>query len=183
MTINGAGVYSGSQSFTFNITHKSVAQCTVSGVRPMTYDGKPQKPTISVMDAGNGVQLQAGTDYNVVYLNNNRPGEARVIVSGKGNYTGNQVLTYKVNLPNVSGVGAVANSSKKATLTWTLGTAVTGYEIYDSENILVSRNNRANYVVFGLKPETEYGYKIRSYVIVGGQMFYSGFTNVSVRTN
>lgn len=183
MTVNGAGVYAGSKSFNFNITHKSVAQCTVSGVRPMTYDGKPQKPTISVLDAGNGVQLQAGTDYNVVYLNNNRPGEARVIVSGKGNYTGNQVLTYKINLPNVSGVGAVANSSKKATLTWTLGTAVTGYEIYDSDNVLVSRNNRASYIVYGLTPETEYGYKVRSYVIVGGQIFYSGFTNVSVRTN
>lgn len=183
MTVNGIGYYSGKQSFTFNITHKSVAQCTVSGVRPMTYDGKPQKPTITVVDAQNAVQLQAGTDYNVVYLNNNRPGEARVIVSGKGNYTGNQVLTYKINLPNVSGVGAVANSSKKATLTWTLGTAVTGYEIYDSDNVLVSRNNRASYIVYGLTPETEYGYKIRSYVIVGGQIFYSGFTNVSVRTN
>lgn len=183
MTVNGAGVYSGSKSFTFNITHKSVAQCTVSGVRPMTYDGKPQKPTISVMDAENAVQLQAGTDYNVVYLNNNRPGEARVIISGKGNYTGNQVLTYKVNLPNVSGVGAVANSSKKATLTWTMGTAVTGYEVYDSDNVLVSRNNRSSYVVHGLQAETEYGYKVRSYVIVGGQIFYSGFTNVSVRTN
>lgn len=183
MTVNGAGVYSGSQSFTFNITHKSVAQCTVNGVRPMTYDGNPQKPTISVLDAGNGVQLQAGTDYNVVYLNSNRPGEARVIVSGKGNYTGNQVLTYKINLPNVSGVGAVANSSKKATLTWTAGSNETTYEIYDSDNVLVSRNKKTSYVVYGLKPETEYSYKIRSYVIIGGQIFYSGFTNVSVRTN
>ena len=51
-----------------------------------TYDGKAKKPTVTVKD-GNTV-LKEGTDYTVTYSNNVNVGTAKVIVTGKGNYTG-----------------------------------------------------------------------------------------------
>ena len=45
----------------------------------------------------NGIKLVLGVDYSVIYKNNKKVGkEALIIVKGKGNYSGNQKITFVV---------------------------------------------------------------------------------------
>lgn len=181
ITVTGTGIYRGSRSFEFQIIRRSVAQCQANITAKVTYDGKNQTPAVTVKYGD--ISLKNGTDYSVTYLNNEKPGTARVIINGRGNYTGNKVLNFDINVNPMSGVKGIANSGKKITLSWNQVSGVTGYEIYDSDNTRIGRISGTSYSIVGLKPGTSYTYRIRSYVTKGGQAFFSPFTNVTVKTN
>lgn len=51
-------------------------------------------PTVSVKL--NGKTLKADKDYMVIYSNNINIGTAKVIIIGKGNYTGNKSVNFKI---------------------------------------------------------------------------------------
>ena len=60
------------------------------------YDGTEKKPAVTVMD-GSKV-LTEGTDYTVAYSNNiNASTNAKVTVTGKGNYDGTQIATFTIS--------------------------------------------------------------------------------------
>lgn len=181
ITVTGTGIYRGSRSFEFQIIRRSVAQCQANMTAKVTYDGKNQTPAVTVKYGD--ISLKNGTDYSVTYLNNEKPGTARVIINGRGNYTGNKVLNFDISVNPMSGVKGIANSGKKITLSWNQVSGVTGYEIYDSDNTRIGRISGTSYSIVGLKPGTSYTYRIRSYVTKGGQAFFSPFTNVTVKTN
>lgn len=73
----------------------SVWDATVSGVKSAKYTGKKitQKNLKVTL---NGATLKKGTDYSVTYKNNKKKGTASVVISGKGDYTGNKVVTFKI---------------------------------------------------------------------------------------
>ncbi|MDO5406939.1 MAG: InlB B-repeat-containing protein [Eubacteriales bacterium] len=60
----------------------------------MIYDGKEKEVTITV--TCNGRTLVENTDYTVTYRNNIEIGDADVIVTGKGNYTGEIIKTFRI---------------------------------------------------------------------------------------
>lgn len=66
-----------------------------------TYNGKVQKPTVTVKDsAGNTI---ASSNYTVKYASGcKNAGTYKVTVTFKGNYSGTKTLTYKINPINVS---------------------------------------------------------------------------------
>lgn len=181
ITVTGTGIYRGSRSFEFQIIRRSVAQCQANITAKVTYDGRNQTPAVTVKYGD--ISLKNGTDYSVVYLNNEKPGTARVIINGRGNYTGNKVLNFDINVNPMSGVKGMANSGKKITLSWNQVSGVTGYEIYDSNNTRIGRISGTSYSIVGLNPGTSYTYRIRTYVTKGGQAFFSPFTSVTVKTN
>lgn len=181
ITVTGTGIYRGSRSFEFQIIRRSVAQCQANITAKVTYDGRNQTPAVTVKYGD--ISLKNGTDYSVVYLNNEKPGTARVIINGRGNYTGNKVLNFDINVNPMSGVKGIANSGKKITLSWNQVSGVTGYEIYDSNNTRIGRISGTSYSIVGLNPGTSYTYRIRTYVTKGGQAFFSPFTSVTVKTN
>lgn len=59
-----------------------------------TYKGKPvaMTPALSV----DGKELKAGTDYTVNCSNNTGAGDARVVLTGRGNYTGTLEKSFKI---------------------------------------------------------------------------------------
>ena len=60
------------------------------------YDGTEKKPAVTVMD-GSKV-LTEGTDYTVAYSNNiNASTNAKVTVTGKGNYDGTKIATFTIS--------------------------------------------------------------------------------------
>ena len=118
-TINGIGEYYGTRSGTIEIGNSSVGtpQLIVpgEGIKPTpgstapvniksasiqmkkeyTYTGKVIKPAITVK-VGN-TTLKSNTDYTVAYKNNiNASSSAKLIISGKGNYTGTKTITFKI---------------------------------------------------------------------------------------
>ena len=58
------------------------------------YDGWQKKPTVTVKL--NGKTLKADTDYIVIYSSNIDIGTAKVIIIGKGNYTGNKSVNFTI---------------------------------------------------------------------------------------
>ena len=180
-TVNGKGSYTGSQTFTFQIIGRSMALCQVSGVGDVTYNGSNATTPVTVTD--NNRKLTENTDYTLLYLNNEKPGEARILINGQGNYSGCKVVTFNILAAGVSNVTAKAESSTRVTLSWNGSSAVTGYEIWNQNNQRLARTSETSYTISGLNPGTTYQYRVRSYTIRSGQVFYSSFVPVSVSTN
>lgn len=177
--VEGTGYYKGSKTFQFAIEKRSIAQCTVSKVSNKTYNGKEQKPKVTVK-YGN-ITLKEGTDYTLTYLNNTLPGQSMIIVSGKGNMVGSKPVYFNIKMPSLSGVKVTPSSSSKIKVSWKKQSLATGYQIYNNKNKLVATvkgGSKTSYTISGLKAGTAYNYKVRFYVIKGGRTCYSSFTNV-----
>ena len=95
VTIKGIGNYRGAVSGTFDITAKDISEAVISDIPDQKYDGSEIRPNVSVTLGGE--KLTAGTDYTVTYENNiEASDEARVIVTGKGNYSGTVEKTFVI---------------------------------------------------------------------------------------
>ena len=92
--VNARGNWQGSVSTQFTISSRSISETEISGVVDKVYDGnaQTQTPTISY----NGHDLVEGTDYRILYESNTQPGQAKVIISGIGNYTGETFRTFNI---------------------------------------------------------------------------------------
>ncbi len=65
-----------------------------------TYNGTEKKPSVTVMDKT--TTLVKGTDYSFRYENNINAGTAKVIVTGKGHYTGSLETTFTINKKSIT---------------------------------------------------------------------------------
>ena len=97
VTVTGTGNYTGTLTKTFTIKPVKIATVTLAKTS-MPYTGKAVKPKVTVKArvAGKSVTLKVGTDYTVKYVNNVKAGTAKVIVTGKGNFTGTVTKTFKI---------------------------------------------------------------------------------------
>lgn len=94
-TITGiGGTYIGEKTVTFKITGTALKakDVTVMGV-PQIYSGSAIEPTVQVNVAG---KTLTSTDYVVSYDKNTKAGNAVVIVTGIGQYTGMVKKTFKI---------------------------------------------------------------------------------------
>ena len=87
---SGVGAYSGTKWDVFEICPASIANLTATlSSTSYTYDGKAKKPSVSVSGL-------TSNDYSVSYSDNTEVGIGTVTVSGKGNYTGQQTLSFTI---------------------------------------------------------------------------------------
>lgn len=71
---------------TLTVTARSLTDTMVTvNASALTYNAKAQEPNVTVTDSAATVTTN---DYTVAYQNNTNAGTAKVIVTGKGNYTG-----------------------------------------------------------------------------------------------
>ncbi|MBR3159897.1 MAG: S8 family serine peptidase [Atopobiaceae bacterium] len=97
--VTGRGNYAGTKKVTFKITAASVSSAKVAAIGAKAYTGKAIKPKPKVTLGGR--TLKAGTDYELSYAYNVRPGTATVKVTGKGNYAGTKKVTFRIVAPTV----------------------------------------------------------------------------------
>lgn len=91
--IEGMGRYASGVEKTFTITPANMSKCVIMlGASSYAYDGQNKMPVASVKYGS--MILVAGTDYTVSYENNKNVGTAKVVVTGKGNYTRNNSKTF-----------------------------------------------------------------------------------------
>ncbi|MDE7476514.1 MAG: InlB B-repeat-containing protein [Lachnospiraceae bacterium] len=90
--VTGKGAYKGKVVVPFTIQAADVSSdgVTVKPISPKTYNGKLQKPavTVTVNVGGKNKKITKNKDYTVTYKNNLHAGTAKVIITGKGNYAG-----------------------------------------------------------------------------------------------
>ncbi|MDE7267328.1 MAG: hypothetical protein K2N89_07685, partial [Lachnospiraceae bacterium] len=90
--VTGKGTYKGKAVVPFTIKAETIVSAndfTIKEIPAKIYNGKLQKPSVSVIIKKNGKDKKLSKkDYTIVYQNNLHAGEATVIVKGKGNYAG-----------------------------------------------------------------------------------------------
>lgn len=110
VTVSGTGDYTGTSTKTFTIAAKDASTLTVRlGSSSYTYDGSANTPKATVMD-GTTV-LKDGTDYTVSYKDNTDAGTAKVMITGKGNYTGSVNKTFTIKEKSVASLTVTLNKS------------------------------------------------------------------------
>lgn len=93
--ITGKGGYTGSRDVTFTITeNKLMSKMTVSKIPDQRYTGSAITPIITVKNGK--TTLTDGTDYTVSYQNNTAVGTATILLTGKGSYSGEKKITFKI---------------------------------------------------------------------------------------
>ena len=101
VTLTGKGNFTGTVSNSFTIKPMSITGGTFTlKWNSCTYKGDAKKPAVTtstVKLAGKTFTLKNGTHYTVSYKNNVNAGNATVVITGKGNFTGtvNRNLTIK----------------------------------------------------------------------------------------
>ena len=100
ITYTGIGDYRGTKTVTFNIVGQDISTLIFGEVNSVEYTGKEITPKITIRTA-NYTTLVEGTDYTLAYSNNVNVGTATITITGKGNYTGTKVVTFKIVEPEV----------------------------------------------------------------------------------
>lgn len=106
VTIKGTGNYRGTITAHFQIVGMDLAALINGGgagvkvegseeLYSVVYTGTEMTPEVSVLLA-DGTELIAGKDYTVSYRDNIMPGTAAIVISGKGNYSGEFEKTFEI---------------------------------------------------------------------------------------
>ena len=95
ITAVGKGLYTGSNTKKFNVVPAEISKASVSGLEDIyAYTGSAVKPEPVLKFKS--AKLVKGTDYTLSYKNNTAKGNATVVISGKGNFTGSVSRTFKI---------------------------------------------------------------------------------------
>ncbi|MBQ6663847.1 MAG: cell wall-binding repeat-containing protein [Firmicutes bacterium] len=92
--VTGSGNFTGTVETTFAINRAEIGMVSVSGLHDQTYTGSPITQNFSL--SFGDLTLQEGTDYTASYSANTDAGEAKVTLSGKGNFTGVATKTFRI---------------------------------------------------------------------------------------
>ena len=167
---------------------KPVSRKLTVKVKNVTYNGKAQKPAITVYA---GKKKLSSKYYTVSYKNNKNVGYGTVVVKGKGRYGKySETAAFKINLKKTKLSSAKSTKRKTFTIIWKKTGGNSGWQVQYSTNKkfrsgvrtvnLKSSNTRLT--VRNLKNRKKYYVRVRSYKKVGKQTWYSGWSSVkSVR--
>jgi predicted nucleic-acid-binding Zn-ribbon protein len=93
VTVTGKGNYKGSIDTAYSIIQKDIADADATlEADKYIYDGTEKEPAVNIVVSG--TELKENSDYTVEYENNIEIGEATVIVTGQGNYTGSKKVQF-----------------------------------------------------------------------------------------
>lgn len=138
-----------------------------------TYNGKVQKPSITVKDSkGNKVST---ANYNISYASGcKNVGTYTATVRFKGNYSGKVNKTFTIK-PKSTSISKLTTGKKKFTVNWKKqAVQTTGYQIQYStsskfnsaKTVTVSKNQTTGKTVSKLKAKKKYYVRIRIYTTV-----------------
>lgn len=102
LIIKGKGNYGGCLTKSFIIHKRNLTSVSNKPLATRTYTGSAQKP-LPLLNYGS-VTLKNGRDYTLSYAHNVNSGIAKVIVKGKGNYTGSMTKTFKIKKRDIATV-------------------------------------------------------------------------------
>ena len=112
-----------------SVIHK--VSSTVLSKTSYTYNGKTQKPTVTVKNS-KGAKLKEGRDYTVKYQSGRKKtGRYTVTITFKGNYSGKKTLTFKIVPMAPNGVKATAGK-RQAKLSWNKVAGADSYTVFYS---------------------------------------------------
>lgn len=171
----------------YTIQAKDVSKASdisVPKISNKTYNGKAQKPAVTVVDNTRGAVLTEGTDYTRTDASNTTPGTATVTLTFSGNYTGTKTLSYKI-VPKKTSISRVSAGKKKATVSYKKVSGISGYQVKAGTDRAVTKETKTNnttktkYTMNSLKSKKRYYFKVRTYYTTSaGKKAYSSWSGV-----
>lgn len=169
---------------TNNISNDSskvqMSQTKLAKIANQSYTGKKVSPSVEV--TYNGKKLVKDTDYTVSYSSNKAIGTAKVIVTGKGSYTGSKSANFKI-VPKSPQKAKVAKAKSGKKIKWSSSKGATKYVVYYAtkkngkyKKLLVTKKTFALLKSKKLKKGKNYYFKIRAYS--KKKAYVSGFSKV-----
>ena len=150
-----------------------------------TYNGKAQKPTVTVKDSkGNKI---ASSNYTVKYATGGKNvGVHKVTVTFKGKYSGTKTLTYTINPAKTSVIRIASYKSMLAVYITKKTAQVSGYEVQYSTNrsfsgaktVALSGATKTTATINCSAGKNAYFVRVRTYKTVNGKKYYSGWSSV-----
>ena len=165
----------------------SVENAEISKIKTAyIYTGKNLKPVPAVELAGR--TLKKNADYTVTYKNNRNVGTATITIKGKGDYSGTKSITFRID-PKGTDLRSLTKGKKKITVKWRKqALQTTGYEIQSSTSrkfakgttklTTVKKAAATSTTIKKLKAKKKYYVRIRTYKMVSGKKYYSGWSKV-----
>jgi hypothetical protein len=155
----------------------------------MVYTGKPLKPAVEVRYGTR--KLKKDADYTVSYSGNKAVGIAKLIVTGKGGYTGKKTLRFTI-LPRTVTISNLSAGKQSLTVKWAMRAEATGYELQyalkpsftGSKTVKIQKNTTVSATIGKLKTGNVYYIRLRAYKTAGNKTFYSAWSkakNVKVQ--
>lgn len=149
-----------------------------------TYTGKAIKPMPEVFFEGQ--TLEMGTDYTVAYSKNTKIGQAVIVVTGKGAYSGVTTLSFKIIPKKVSISSAKSLAKKSVTVRWKKVSQAAGYQVQWCRSSKFSTVKSAkvkgasNTVkkIKKLSSKKKYYVRVRAYKVVDGTTYYGKWSAV-----
>ena len=133
--IIGAGNYTGIITEYFTIIAKDINQIQIEEISDRIYGGEAVTPEVRA--SNNGVKLVQGTDFDVVYKNNQKVGTGTVEITGKNNYAGSVTKTF--NIISAAGLKTAGTQEElTAIISSSEGTAEDPEKIYLLKDVTLS---------------------------------------------
>lgn len=181
--------YSNADSFVVGMPAYDISFCksTLKKIN-YSYTGKSVKPLPQIVI--NGKTLKKNRDYKVSYYNNKKIGTAKIIVRGKGEYSGKKTIIFKI-VPKKTTISSIKSLTKKSMqLKWKKVSQASGYQIRYSrsskftspKSIKVKGAARTSYNVKKLTSKKKYYVKVRAYKVVNGKTYYGSWSKIRSAT-
>lgn len=174
--------YVGTTELSYEITPN--AKITLSK-KAYTYNGKAQKPKVTVRTLGKGKKKLSSKYYTISYAKGRKKvGIYTVTVKLKNGYSGVLKETFVIN-PKGTSLSKLTAGKKRLTVKWKKQTKETsGYEIRYStvssmkkaKTVIVSGKGKTSKTIKGLKAKKKYYVQIRTYKTLRGQKYYSSWS-------
>lgn len=186
VTIKGKGNYNGTKTLTFNIVPQNISKVKVAKIANQIYTGKAIAPVLKITNGTAGMAVSR--DYTVTYSANKKPGKAKAVITGIGNYTGKKTVYFYIAPVKPQFSTVTSTSAKAMKLKWKKDKTATGYEIYYATKqnfakssrkvVTISKAKTTTKTIKKLKSNKIYYVKMRSYKKVGSKKIYSDWSNI-----
>lgn len=162
---------------------------TVPTKRKITYVSNPTNATYTGKNIVKGLSVKAGKtklklnrDYTISYAGNKNCGKAKMVISGKGSYSGTYVRYFKIK-PKKAKIKKLKAGKKKITVYVSRSAGnVSGYQIrystYKSfKKSKYKTTKKTAYTLKKLSKKKRYYVKIRAYKIIDGRRYYGSYSS------
>ena len=152
----------------------------VSNPSNATYTGKNIKKGLSVKAGGK--KLKLNRDYTISYVKNKDCGKAKMVVRGKGNYTGTYIRYFKIK-PKKARMKKIKAGKRKMTVYISKSAGkVSGYQIWYSQYKSFKKSKykttgRTTYAIKKLSRKKSYYVKVRAYKMIDGKKYYGSYSS------
>ena len=175
--------YSYKDNYTDKLKKNDISRAEVAGIKNKYYTGKAIKQSVTVKLEGK--TLKESADYSVSYKNNKAVGTATVTISGKGDYVGSIVKTFKI-CPKKTAIKKLTSlKTKQLKVTYGKVSGVTGYQIsystsakFTKKTTKTAASKTTSKTVSKLTKGKTYYVRVRTYKTIKGVNYYSGWSNV-----